>query len=122
MKLKHVAILVESIETARKFYDDLFQVSPKVESIESEKVLSATYSLENCEVELIEPYVNNEHLQKRLREHGEGLHHIAFDSNNLDHPFKISGFPSPGKDNSMVSFLSPKRTHGALIELIKSMT
>ena len=60
------------------------------------------------------------------QEKGEGLHHIAFEVENIEaemERLKTEGFvllsdkPKPGADNKLVCFLHPKSTNGVLIEL-----
>ena len=69
------------------------------------------------------PEVLSIHLLKK----GEGLHHIAFEVEDIEAEIKrlvnegftlINETPKPGADNKMVCFLHPKSTNGVLIELV----
>jgi methylmalonyl-CoA/ethylmalonyl-CoA epimerase len=64
-----------------------------------------------------------------IEKKGEGLHHIAFEVENIEKEMqrlKNEGFvllnekPMPGADNKMICFLHPKHTNGVLIELCMS--
>ena len=61
---------------------------------------------------------------------GEGIHHIAFDVEDIVSEIarlKAEGFqilneiPKKGADNKLVAFLHPKSTNGVLIELCQEI-
>jgi methylmalonyl-CoA/ethylmalonyl-CoA epimerase len=63
---------------------------------------------------------------KFLETRGEGIHHVAFEVEDLESALaraKEAGFtlidekPRPGAQGAMVAFLHPKSTSGVLIEL-----
>jgi methylmalonyl-CoA/ethylmalonyl-CoA epimerase len=65
-----------------------------------------------------------------LEKKGEGIHHIAFDVENIEEEItrlKKEGFvvlneiPKKGADNKLVAFLHPKSTNGVLIELCQEI-
>jgi methylmalonyl-CoA/ethylmalonyl-CoA epimerase len=69
-------------------------------------------------------------IQKFISTKGEGVHHIAFEVENLrqeierlkKEDFKIlNEEPKKGADNKMICFLHPKSTNGVLIELCESI-
>ncbi|MDX5478833.1 MAG: VOC family protein, partial [Cyclobacteriaceae bacterium] len=56
----------------------------------------------------------------------EGIHHIAFDVEDLESEMKrlkaegfeiLNEIPKEGADNKLVVFLHPKTTNGVLVEL-----
>ena len=64
-------------------------------------------------------------IAKFIEKKGEGLHHIAFEVENIESEMerlKNEGFillnekPKKGADNKLVCFLHPKYTNGVLIE------
>ena len=66
-------------------------------------------------------------IAKFIEKKGEGLHHIAFEVDNIEtemERLKKEGFillnekPKKGADNKLVCFLHPKSTNGVLIELV----
>ena len=65
-------------------------------------------------------------IAKFIEKKGEGIHHIAFDVEDIlleMERMKAEGFillnevPKRGADNKLVCFLHPKETNGVLIEL-----
>ena len=65
-------------------------------------------------------------LQNLSKKKGEGIHHIAYDVEDIHaemERLKAEGFvfineqPKNGADNKLIAFLHPKSTNGVLIEL-----
>jgi methylmalonyl-CoA/ethylmalonyl-CoA epimerase len=76
---------------------------------------------------LLEPYSTESVIHKFIEKKGEGLHHIAFEVDDIGSEMKRllnEGFtllnekPKEGADNKMICFLHPKDTNGVLIELV----
>ena len=81
-------------------------------------------------IELLEATNENSPIAKFLEKKGEGIHHIAFDVENIYteiERLKNEGFtvlneiPKKGADNKLVAFLHPKSTNGVLIELCQEI-
>jgi methylmalonyl-CoA/ethylmalonyl-CoA epimerase len=98
----------------------------KTETVESEQVNTAFFQKGETKIELLESTDRGGVISKFLEKKGEGLHHIAFDVENIEVEMarlKKEGFvllndtPKPGADNKLVCFLHPKNTNGVLIEL-----
>ena len=69
-------------------------------------------------------------IAKFIEKKGEGIHHIAFDVEDIVaeiERLKNEGFlilneiPKKGADNKLVAFLHPKGTNGVLIELCQEI-
>ena len=69
-------------------------------------------------------------IAKFIEKKGEGIHHIAFDVDDIEAEIKrlkAEGFivlnetPKKGADNKLVSFLHPKSSNGVLIELCQEI-
>jgi methylmalonyl-CoA/ethylmalonyl-CoA epimerase len=69
-------------------------------------------------------------IAKFIEKKGEGIHHIAFDVDDIEaemERLKNEGFvllnekPKKGADNKWVCFVHPKNTKGVLIELCQSI-
>jgi len=69
-------------------------------------------------------------IAKFLEKKGEGIHHIAFDVDDIAaeiERLKSEGFvlinevPKKGADNKLVVFLHPKNTNGVLVELCQEI-
>ena len=81
-------------------------------------------------IELLEATNPESPIAKFLEKKGEGIHHIAFDVENIVDEIarlKKEGFiilneiPKKGADNKLVAFLHPKSTNGVLIELCQEI-
>ena len=77
-------------------------------------------------IELLEASNPNSPIAKFIAKKGEGIHHIAFEVENIDvelERLKMEGFElihetaKVGADNKRIAFLHPKSTNGVLIEL-----
>ncbi len=131
MKIEHIGIAVKNIEGANKLFAALLG-SPhyKTESVESEKVSTSFYKVGDSKIELLEASDPNSAIAKFIEKRGEGIHHIAFEVDDIYAEMKRlrdDGFtftkdePFRGADNKMVCFLHPKSTNGVLVELCQEI-
>jgi methylmalonyl-CoA epimerase len=125
-KIDHVGILVSSIQESLKFYQDTLDLTvANMEEVEKEGVRVAFLPIGESKIELLEPLSKGVPLYHILEKRGEGIHHIAFETQSLsDCLNKISasgvlpiGGVRPGGNKKIVAFLHPKQTHGVLVEL-----
>jgi methylmalonyl-CoA/ethylmalonyl-CoA epimerase len=75
---------------------------------------------------LLAPTHENSPIAKFLEKRGEGIHHIAFEVENIEQAiseknaagFELIHFKAKsGADNKLIAFLHPKSTGGVLTEL-----
>jgi len=126
-KVDHIGIAVNSLEQARKFYEDTLGLKCKgVEEIEAQKVRTAFYPLGELSIELLEPTSKDSPVAKFINKNGEGVHHIAFYSEDLQSQLEqaqvcgcklINEEPVNGAGGKKIAFLHPSSTHGVLTEL-----
>lgn len=126
-KIEHIGIAVKNIETSNDLFTKLFgKQHYKVESVESEGVNTSFFMLGETKIELLEASNTNSSIAKFIDKKGEGIHHIAYEVDNLDEEMlrlKNEGFelinkePKDGADNKRICFLHPKSTNGVLVEL-----
>ncbi len=131
-KIEHIGIAVKCIENSNDLFKKLFgEPHYKVEEVESEGVKTSFFKIGNNKIELLEATNENSPIAKFIEKKGEGIHHIAFDVNDILHEIKRlkkEGFivlneePKKGADNKLVAFLHPKSTNGVLIELCQERT
>ena len=97
---------------------------------ESEGVKTSFFKIGTNKIELLEATNPNSPIAKFIDKKGEGIHHIAFDVDNILEEvkrLKEEGFeilnetPKKGADNKLVVFLHPKATNGVLIELCQEI-
>jgi methylmalonyl-CoA/ethylmalonyl-CoA epimerase len=131
LKIEHLGIAVKNLENSNLVFSKLLNVSPyKNEMVESESVNTSFFLLGDSKIELLEATNEESPIAKFLEKKGEGLHHIAFEVDDIDSEMKrleLEGFvllnnqPKKGADNKLVCFLHPKSTNGVLIELCQEI-
>jgi len=126
-KIEHIGIAVKDLEVSNAVFEKLFGAPPyKSETVETEGVKTSFFMNGPNKIELLEATNPESPIAKFLEKKGEGIHHIAFDVEDIVAEIarlKAEGFvvlnetPKPGADNKLVAFLHPKSTNGVLIEL-----
>lgn len=126
-KLEHIGIAVKSIADSNPLFksllgDDFY----KLEEVESEGVKTAFYDGGNLKIELLEATIDSSPINKFIEKRGEGLHHLAFEVEDIESRMKelqdqgirlLNEVPKEGADDKLICFLHPKDTNGVLIEL-----
>ena len=126
-KIEHIGIAVKDLRNANQLFERLFnQPNYKLEELESEGVLTSFFKVGETKIELLEATNENSPIFKFIEKRGEGLHHIAFEVEDIDaemQRLKAEGFQlihqssKDGADNKKICFLHPISTNGVLIEL-----
>jgi methylmalonyl-CoA/ethylmalonyl-CoA epimerase len=130
-KIEHIGIAVKNMDDANVLFEKLLGVpSYKMESVESEGVLTSFFQTGTNKIELLMATHPESPIAKFLEKKGEGIHHIAFDVEDIQAEIirlKNEGFvlinevPKKGADNKLVVFLHPKNTNGILVELCQEI-
>ncbi|MDF2430846.1 MAG: methylmalonyl-CoA/ethylmalonyl-CoA epimerase [Mucilaginibacter sp.] len=130
-KIEHIGIAVNDIETAAITYQKLLNSQVyKTEEVASEGVITAFLQCGPNKIELLKASSENSPIAKFIAKKGEGIHHIAFEVDDIYaemERLKKEGFvllndvPKPGADNKLVCFVHPKSTNGVLIELCQEI-
>jgi methylmalonyl-CoA/ethylmalonyl-CoA epimerase len=130
MHIDHVGIAVKNLESAIKNYEKILNKNcDKREHVESEMVETAFFNTGQSKVELLGATSPNSVIAKYIEKKGEGLHHIAFEVDDIHAELdrlRKEGFnilneqPKDGADNKLVAFIHPKDNNGVLIELCQS--
>lgn len=126
-KLEHIGIAVKNLEESNKVFEKLLgRPHYKIEEVDSEGVRTSFFEVGGIKIELLEATRPDSPIAKFIEKRGEGLHHLAFETNPIKEKmnelssegFKLlSDQPKPGADNKMIVFLHPKTTNGVLVEL-----
>lgn len=126
-KIEHIGIAVKDISASNSVFKSLFNLPHyKMEEVESEGVKTSFFKLGENKIELLEATDPDSPIAKFIAKKGEGIHHIAFDVDDIVFEIerlKKEGFvvlneqPKKGADNKLVVFLHPKSTNGVLVEL-----
>ena len=131
LKVEHIGIAVKTLAESVPLFEKLLNSQCyKTEIVESEKVNTAFFKTRDTKIELLESIDENGVISKFIDKKGEGVHHIAFDVENIESEMerlKNEGFillndkPKKGADNKLVCFLHPRTTNGVLIELCEEI-
>ena len=126
-KVEHIGIAVRSLEVSIPLFEKLLNTDCyKTELVETEQVRTAFFRQGESKIELLESIDADGVIARFIEKKGEGMHHIAFDVDDIEAEMKRlqqEGFvllnekPKNGADNKLVCFLHPKSTNGVLIEL-----
>lgn len=83
-KIEHIGIAVKDIKKATETYTKLFNQSPyKTEAVESENVITTFFKTGENKIELLEATSEESAIHKFIEKKGEGIHHIAFDVDDI---------------------------------------
>lgn len=131
LKVEHIGIAVKTLAESVPLFEKLLNSQCyKTEVVESEKVNTAFFKTRDTKIELLESIDEHGVISKFIDKKGEGLHHIAFEVENIESEMerlKNEGFillndkPKKGADNKLICFLHPKNTNGVLIELCEEI-
>lgn len=127
LKIEHLGIAVADLEKSIPLFTQLLNTECyKTEEVESEGVQTAFFRVGESKIELLEGTNEQSPIRKFIAKKGEGIHHIAFEVDNIETEMKrlaalgfelLNEHPKNGADNKRVCFLHPKSTNGVLIEL-----
>jgi methylmalonyl-CoA/ethylmalonyl-CoA epimerase len=130
-KIEHIGIAVKDLEVSNLLFGKLFDASAyKQEEVASEGVKTSFFRSGLNKIELLQATSPESPIAKFIEKKGEGIHHIAFDVEDIFAEIdrlKLEGFvvlndvPKKGADNKLVVFLHPKSTNGVLIELCQEI-
>jgi len=127
MKIEHLGVAVKELSVSIPLFEQLLNTPCyKTETVATEAVNTAFFQTGDTKIELLEATNENSPISKFIVKKGEGIHHIAFEVENIEAEMKrltALGFellnekPKNGADNKLVCFLHPKGTNGVLVEL-----
>lgn len=129
MRLDHVAVAVSSLDIALETFRAIWNLRPdSIETYESEAVREAMLPLGNTYLQLIEATTSASTVARFIERHGEGLHHIAIQVDDIAAEVArlravgarlIDETPRRGSPRLIVSFVHPKTNHSVLIEVMQ---
>lgn len=125
-KIDHIGIAVADLEVAIRYYEDVLGLRCEgQEEVASQGVRTAFFKVGEVHLELLMPTTEASPIRKFLDKSGEGIHHIAFGTDDIEGQLAqaaaggarlIHERPFEGAANKWVAFLHPKSTHGVLTE------
>lgn len=127
-RVEHIGIAVKSLAVSLPLFEKLLNIQHyKIETVLSEGVNTAFLLSTGTKLELLESVQPDGIIAKFIEKKGEGIHHIAFEVEDIGAEMKrlaAEGFvllneePKKGADNKLVCFVHPKDTNGVLVELV----
>ncbi|GGA90344.1 methylmalonyl-CoA epimerase [Mucilaginibacter rubeus] len=130
-KVEHIGIAVNSVKLAGEIYSKLLNIPVyKTETVESEHVVTAFLQSGPNKIELLEALNDDSAIAKFIAKKGEGIHHIAFEVDDIEAEMKrlenegfvlLNDKPKQGADNKLVCFVHPKSANGVLVELCQEI-
>lgn len=126
--IDHIAIATDDIDGALSVYRDIFGLAVANRKVFEELgVEVATLRIGESCIEFVRPLDKDSTVAKFLQERGEGIHHIAFEVEDIEksiEELKAKGIQvidngiRQGIEGKRIAFLHPKSCHNVLIELI----
>lgn len=128
-RIDHVAIAVKSLDDALATFRQLIEdgvAKVTLEEVPAQKVKVAFLHIGDTKIEFLEPTSPDSVVSKYLEKRGEGLHHIALETDEIYsevNKVKARGFeplnePRVGAEHRLVTFLHPKETNRVLVEIV----
>lgn len=125
--INHIGIATYNLETAMNLYGKIFGVAEfHRERVDEQKVDIASFRVGDMLIELTAPTEPDSPIGKFLDKRGEGIHHIAFSTDNVDDELArlkdegitlINHSAQQGAHDMLIGFLHPKSAGGVLMEL-----
>jgi methylmalonyl-CoA epimerase len=125
-RIHHVGIVVERLSAAYRFYRDTLGLPLLKEAeVPDQGVRAALLAAGESEIELLEPIAPATGVARFLARHGEGLHHVCFDTPDVTAALAslkarnvalLDEKPRRGLAGQ-IAFLHPRACAGVLVEL-----
>ncbi|MBK7894464.1 MAG: methylmalonyl-CoA epimerase [Candidatus Promineifilaceae bacterium] len=126
-KMNHVAVVVDDLEAAKRFWvDTLGLVLAGEEHVASQAVDVAFLPVGDSKIELLQPTDAESGVARYLQKRGAGMHHICFEVDDIEAALAklktaeiqlINEQPVLGSDGRKFAFIHPKAANGVLVEL-----
>ncbi len=125
--INHVAIIVDDIDDALKFWRDALGLEVMhVEDVPDQDSIVAFLPTGDSEIELVKPTSDNSGVARFLDKRGPGIHHICLEVNDIESCLEkldehgihlINPEPIIGTGGKRIAFIHPESTQGVLVEL-----
>ena len=128
-KIHHLGYAVEDLEAASRLYRERFGARlEEPEMVADQGVNAAMFQVGESRIELLEPTGPDTPVGKFLAKRGEGLHHVAFQIEDIEATLGelgrdgvelIDEEPRVGAGGTRMAFVHPRSVHGVLTELVE---
>ena len=128
-RIDHIGIAVHDLELAIKFYQDHLKLELKeVKELPERGLRIAFFQVGETLLELLAPLSDDSQVSKFLEKNGEGIHHLAFTTPDINAHIKeltdkgirmATPTATIGAEGCPIAFLHPKASHGVLTEIVE---
>lgn len=125
--INHIGIAVKDLNVSLDLFTKLFQIqNVHTEEVAAQKVKVASFKVGEVLIELTQATDDSSPIAKFIEKKGEGIHHIAFETNDVNSELNrlkelnfslINETAVSGAHDMQIAFLHPKSTNGVLTEL-----
>ena len=129
LAIDHVALAVADLDSALDHFRTVWGLVPSTrQHVEDQGVEEALVSVGDSALQLVAPTGPDSTVARFIAKRGEGLHHIAFEVDDLTAALDelraqgvelIDSEPRRGGGGRWVAFVHPRASHGVLLELIQ---
>jgi methylmalonyl-CoA/ethylmalonyl-CoA epimerase len=124
--IDHIGIAVKSLEESIPLFEKLLGTACySIEEVADQHVKTAFFQVGQTKIELLESTDPEGPIGSFIEKRGEGIHHIAFATENVDQALLdakengirlIDRISRKGAEGMNIGFLNPRSTNGVLIE------
>lgn len=125
-RIDHVVIAVQDLEAAVATYTNNFALTKVREGdVPALGLRNVFLQIGDAQLELVAPLSDDSPVGKFLQTHGEGMYLLALEVDNLDDAIATLQEQgarvnvTAGPEGQRLAFISPKATHGVLIQLLE---
>lgn len=128
--INHIGIAVTKLDDHIPFYRDVLKLEYHgTEEVAEQKVRVAMFQAGDAKIELLEPTSEESPIAKFIEKKGEGIHHIAFETDNIESEIAsvkekgldmIDNTPRMGAHDCKIAFIHPKSSGKVLTEICQS--
>lgn len=127
MKINHLAVVVEDVEAALRFWRDALGLKfDGVEDVPAEQVKVGFLEVGDAHVELVQPTTPDSGVARYLEKRGQGMHHLCLEVEDIEAVMQqladkgvelINETPRSRENGTRYAFVHPRSTGGVMIEL-----
>ncbi len=126
-KIDHIAIYVKDLDSAIQFFQKKYGLlATSLDTVGEARL--AFLPIGDTQIELIASTTPDGEIAKYIKERGEGMHHIAFEVDNVKSALEkvrsegvkcVDKEPRKGAHDSSIVFLHPESNYGVNIEFVE---